>query len=870
MDNLSGAFRNVLTLYESENTVVYRAEMVREDAPLPVIIKTLKEQYPVREELARFRREYEITSGLDIPEIARPLKKETINNRPFLVFEDFGGRSLNRLLQERQFSLDELLEIAITLVKGLAAIHAASIIHKDINPSNIIYTPSGRLVKIIDFGIATILSRENPELQNPESLEGTLPYLSPEQTGRMNRSVDYRTDFYSLGATLYELFTGKLPFTTRDPMELIHSHMTRTPTPPRELNPEIPEALSALVLKLMAKTAEERYQSCAGIEADLTECRRRLGQGECSAPFPLARFDLTDRFSIPQKLYGREPEIAGLLATFARVSEGTSEMMLVAGYSGIGKTVLVREIYKPITKRQGYFISGKFDQFQKNIPFSALVGAFREMVRQLLTESEERLEKWRDKLAKALGANGQIIIDVIPEVQLIIGEQPPPYELAPADARNRFNRVFQNFIEVFCQPEHPLVIFLDDLQWADPATLGLIEKLLAEGETSYLLLIGAYRDNEVSPDHILMMTLDALVQKGLPVHTITLSPLAEEHVNTLIIDTLRAQPAAVAPLTRLVIRKTGGNPFFVNQFLTTLHQKKLIRFHQGRQPTNPGAFSWEWDMAEIERTDITDNVVQLMIEKLAELPRETIEALRLAACVGNHFDLATLAIIDERPAADTHSHLMPAIREGLVVPLATQEMEDAGELAFSAYRFLHDRVQQAAYTMIEEKSKRAVHRRIGDLLLRSTETEKRNKRLFEIVDHLNLGRELITAKKQKRDLARLNLEAGQKAKLSTANASALEYITTGLELVGPDWHNRYELVVTLHKELAEVLYLLGNFKQSQKTIATIVKKGQPLDKAEAYALLITQYTMLGKNKEAIRAAGRALPLFATWPFPARP
>jgi PAS domain S-box-containing protein len=860
MDTFTGAYINLVKLYESENTIIYQGENVQKDSVYPVILKTLKEDYPSREELARYQQEYDITNTLRVKEVVRPLKKEMNNNRPVLVFEDFGGISLNRLIQEQQFSVDELLEISISLAKGIHGIHAAAVIHKDINPSNIIYNPATKKLKIIDFGIATVLTRENPEIRNPESLEGTLPYISPEQTGRMNRSVDYRTDFYSLGVTLYELFMGIHPFTTRDPMELIHCHMTKTPVPPHDVNPRIGKSLSDVVMKLMTKTAEDRYQSAGGLKADLEECRRRMQEGNGDNPFPLGRFDLADRFSIPQKLYGREKEIKTLLHSFQRISQGRPEMMLVAGYSGIGKTVLVREIYKPITKHHGYFISGKFDQFQRNIPFSALVGAFQELVRQLLTENEERLEKWRDKLQKALGVNGQIIVDIIPEVELIIGRQPLPYELSPADSRNRFNRVFQNFIGVFYQPEHPLVIFLDDLQWADPATLGLMEQLLGDEETSYLFLIGAYRDNEVSADHPLMMTLDLLVKKGLPVKTITLSPLKEEHVNALISDTLRSEPEAVMPLTRLVVRKTGGNPFCVNQFLSTLYRKKLIRFQGVDGSDASGSSPWVWDVGEIEDTDITDNVVQLMIEKLGELPKPTVDVLRLASCVGNHFDLATLAIIHEQPTIEIHKHLMPATREGLVVPISAREMADE-QFYFSTYRFLHDRVQQAAYAMIEERFKRAVHLKIGRLLLKSTAEEEMAKRLFEIADHLNLGRELIASKKEQRDLARLNLEAGQKAKISTANASALEYIQTGLELVGADWAKQYELVAALHRELAEILYLLGDFKKSQAVIKTILEMGRPLDKAEAYALLITQYTVLGKNKEAIRAAGRALPLF---------
>jgi PAS domain S-box-containing protein len=853
------AYGNLETLYESENTVVYRGLTLREAAPLPVILKILKEDHPTHEELARYQQEYEITRRLEVDEVVRPLKKESQDARPVLVFEDIGGQSLNRLIRESAFSLPEVLELAVALVRGIQGIHAAAVIHKDINPSNIIYNPVTRKLQVIDFGIATVLTWENPEIKNPDGLEGTLPYISPEQTGRMNRSVDYRTDYYSLGITLYELLTGKLPFETKDPMELIHCHMTRQPAPPRDINPEIPRALSDLVMKLLSKTAEDRYQSAGGILADLASCRRGLDEGKEDIPFPLGRYDRVDRFDIPQKLYGRKREIQALMDTFRRISQGQQELMLVAGYSGIGKTVLVREIYKPVTRQQGYFISGKFDQFQKNIPYSALVSAFQELVRQLLTESEEQLEKWRLRLLKALGTKGKIIVDIIPEVALIIGKPPPLYKLPPADSRNRFNRVFQRFVQVFYQPEHPLVIFLDDLQWADPATLALIERLLGDEETRYLLLIGAYRDNEVGPDHPLMMTLEELAKRGLAVNTLTLSPLADAHVNALICDTIGSDAQTAAPLTRLVIEKTGGNPFFVNQFLRTLHRKNLIRFTPAPLAETGTGSPWTWDMEEIRNTDITDNVVQLMIEKLGELPDTTIEVLRLAACVGNHFDLATLAIIYEHTAIDTHHRLMPAIQEHLVVPASARQMVDQ-QFFFSHYRFLHDRVQQAAYALIEESSRRTVHLKIGRLLLESTSGKERLQRLFEIVDHLNLGLELVSSESDRLAFARLNLDAGQRAKLSTAYDSALAYLKTGLSLAGPAWDEQYQLVAQLHLELAEAAYLKGDFGASRAFIQTILDRANALDKAQAYALLITQYTVLGKNKEAIDAASRALRL----------
>jgi serine/threonine protein kinase len=664
MANLSG-FSNLVKLYEGPHTIVYRGQ-----EKTSVIIKLLKEDFPSQKKAAQYQQEFEILKKFDADEIIKPLRQIKLKNRLAIVFEDINGQSLNLLKNQRPLSLKELLRIAIGITKGIEKIHAAKVIHKDINPSNLVFNRENGQLKIIDFGISTVLSRENPEIKNPEILHGTLPYISPEQTGRMNRSVDYRTDFYSLGVTLYELFSGKLPFQTKDPMELVHCHMTKIPIPPHEMNPDVRKVISDIVMNLLHKTAEERYQSARGIRADLEKYFEAVKKGEFSCVFPIRQLDFTDKFSIPQKLYGREKEVEILIDSFYRASSGQREMMLVAGYSGIGKTSLVREIYKPVTKQHGYFISGKFDQFQKNVPYSALVNAFQELLRQLLTEREHQIEIWCRKLLDVLGDNGQIIIDIIPEVELVIGKQPPVHDLPPVESQNRFNRVFRNFIHLFFQPEHPLVIFLDDLQWADLATLKLIEKIVTDDQIRYLFLIGAYRDNEVSPSHPLILTLEKLEKSGLFINTITLPPLQEEHIQALIGDTLQDNGQNINALAKLVHGKTGGNPFFVNQFLYTLYQKNLIRPAQKVVREGTQASPWQWDTDEIEKSDITDNIVELMIENLRKLPEPTLETIKLAACIGNHFDLDTLSIVHKTSLGETYDRLEPAIQEGLVIPVS--------------------------------------------------------------------------------------------------------------------------------------------------------------------------------------------------------
>jgi predicted ATPase/serine phosphatase RsbU (regulator of sigma subunit)/tRNA A-37 threonylcarbamoyl transferase component Bud32 len=856
-------------IYESVNSLVYQG--IRLEDNLPVILKILKEDYPTPAELTRYKLEYEITRRLNISGAVRAYGLVKHENNLVMVLEDFGGESLRKWMDRKTFELPEFLAIAIKMAENLGQIHAANIAHKDINPSNIVLNRETGEVKIIDFGISTDLSTENPTFRNPNVLEGTLAYISPEQTGRMNRSLDYRTDFYSLGATFYEVLNGTLPFTATDAMELVHCHIAKMPVPPhlverRIASPhaEIPKAVSDIIMKLLAKTAEERYQSGWGIKADLEECLSQLQETCCISEFPLGRHDCSEKLQIPQKLYGREREIETLLAAFDRVSLGTSEMMLVSGYSGIGKSALVQEIYKPITRQRGYFIAGKFDQYQRNIPYSAVVSAFSALIRQLLTESEAELSRWKDKLLAAFGQNGQIIIDVIPEVELIVGRQPAVPELGPAESQNRFNLVFQHFIRVFCKKEHPLAIFLDDLQWADSATLKLIELMMRDEELGYLLLIGAYRDNEVSPTHPTATTIEKLREDGVPVSEISLAPLSAKQISQLIAESLRSDLQTVKPLAKLVLGKTQGNPFFVNQFLKTLAQEKLLVL-------DAGARKWRWDVAQIDATCITDNVVELMVGKLKKLPEATQQVLRLAACAGNRFDLRTLSIIHEKTPAETFQDIAPAIQEGPVVPLSELSLTQGADpinapLTVLNYKFLHDRVQQAAYALIDEDAKRAVHLKIGRLLLQNIPRSELGARIFEVADHLNLGQDLIEDRAERVELARLNLEAGKRAKDATAYAASLEYLKAGIAcLRGDFWAEDYQLALASYRELAEVEYLNGNFQESEALIELILQNlKSDLEKAEIYNLLLVQYTMSARYQEAIATGRKALALLGVY------
>lgn len=834
-------------IYESDRSLVYRAQHRVDNQR--VILKMLKPAYPSPKTIAQFQREYEITKNLNLTGVVNVYSLESDQHQWLMVLEDFGGESLTSLMQSRQFTLNEFLPLAIEIVNILSQVHEQNIIHKDINPSNIVWNQKTGRLKLIDFGISTVLSREVSTFRNPNLLEGTLAYISPEQTGRMNRAIDYRTDFYSLGVTFYELLTGQLPFPNQDALELVHCHIARQPVISCDRT-DIPPVISEIVLKLMAKNAEDRYQSAYGIKADLEECLQQWHLGQINS-FPLSQHDVSSKFQIPQKLYGREQEISTLLAAIERVSQGNNEMMLVTGYSGIGKSSLVQEIYKPITKQQGYFISGKFDQFQRNIPYSSLVQAFRSLIRQLLTENQAQIDTWRSKLLVAFGSNGQVIIDVIPEVELIVGSQPAVTQLPAAEAQNRFNLVFQNFIRVFTQAEHPLVLFLDDLQWSDRASLKLIELLMSASKNRYLLIIGAYRDNEVSASHPLLLTVDEIRKLGATVNEIFLSNLSLPNITQLIADTLNYSQEKVKSLAELVLNKTHGNPFFINEFLKLLYTEELLTFdfHSG---------TWQWNLAQIEIREITDNVVELMASKVRRLGEKTQEVLKLAACIGNPLGLETLAIVYEKSLRETAADLWEAIAAGLVLPLSDTyklihfDIQGLATQVKVEYKFAHDRIQQAAYSLISEAQKQVVHYQVGQLLLENTPPPTREQKIFDIVNQLNLGCNCIKQQIEKDDLAQLNLKAGKKAKASAAYEGALTYLMVGINLLGESWQRRYDLTLALFVEAVEAAYLCGQFEQMESLASVVLQKANILlDKMKVYEVKISAYQTQNQIQKAI-------------------
>ncbi|WP_414754547.1 AAA family ATPase [Anabaena sp. CCY 9910] len=868
---LSG-YQLIEQLYHGSKTLVYRGIRRKESVAQPVVIKLLQRDYPSFSELLQFRNQYTIAKNLNIPGVVRPTSLEPYGNSYALVMEDFGGVSLGTYSQTHSLSLVDVLAIALQLTDILHELYQHRVIHKDIKPANILIHPDSKQVKLIDFSIASLLPKENEEIKHPNVLEGTLAYIAPEQTGRMNRGVDYRTDFYSLGVTLFELFTGELPFASNDPLELVHSHIAKPAPRIDEINSEIPEAIAQIVAKLMSKNAEDRYQSALGLKHDLAICLEQLNQTGQIEQFIIGQRDICDRFSIPEKLYGREAEVQTLLDAFARVSNGTSELLLVAGFSGIGKTAVVNEVHKPIVRQRGYFIKGKFDQYNRNIPFSAFVQAFRDLMGQLLSESDTQLKAWKAKILEALGDNAHVIIDVIPELECILGIQPPVAQLSGTAAQNRFNLLFQKFTQVFTTKEHPLVMFLDDLQWADSASLKLMQLLMSEREQGYLLLIGAYRDNEVFPGHPLMLTLNEVSKVGATINRITLASLSRTSLNQLVADMLKCAEVLAQTLAELVYQKTQGNPFFATQFLKTLHQEQFITF-------NIQAGHWQCNITQVREAALTDDVVEFMAKQLQKLPDETQNILKLAACIGNQFDLNTLAIVSEKLPQQVATDLWQGLQEGFILPISETYKffqgdglnDNYSDGITVAYKFLHDRVQQAAYSLIPQQEKQVVHLSIGRHLLNHTSAEQLEEQIFDIVNQLNIGCTLINDTLEQARLVEMNLRAGRKAIATTAYDTATYCLKYACNLLPADsWQTQYDLALACYSSAAEAAYLNTDLAQMETLAEIVLQQARSLlDAAKVYEIKIDAYTSLGEFSKALTTGLNFLQSFGI-EFPSQP
>jgi PAS domain S-box-containing protein len=804
-------------------------------------------EYAKADRLKRLENEYSLKEELDPSWATRPIGIATHWDRTVLILQDPGGLPLDHLLRSapdasatsnpggQPLDIALALRLAICISAAIGALHQRGIIHKDIKPANILADSTTGQCWLTGFGIASRLPRERQPPGPPEFIAGTLPYMSPEQTGRMNRSIDSRSDLYAFGVTLYELLTGRLPFLAADPMEWVHAHIARQPVPPDVRSKTVPRSLSAIVVKLLAKTAEERYQTAAGLERDLRRCLDQWDGLPPHDPFPLGQQDTPDRLRIPEKLYGREQEIDTLLASFDHViANGRPELVLVSGYSGIGKSSVVNELHKVLVPPRGLLASGKFDQYKRDIPYSTLAQAFQSLVRPLLAKSEVELSLWRDALREALGPNGLLMVNLVPELKPIIGEQPAVPDLPPQDAKARFQLVFRRFVGVFARPEHPLALFLDDLQWLDAATLDFLEDLLSQPDGQHLMLIGAYRDNEVDSTHPLWRKLDVIRKAGAPLHELVLAALTSEDLGLLLVDTLHCETERARPLADLVHEKTAGNPFFAIQFISALAEEGLLTFDHG-------VGGWSWDVGRIHGKGYTDNVVDLLVRKLNRLPVETQRALEEFACLGNRAAISTLSIVHGTSEEKLTSDLWEAERLLFI------------ERSEGFYWFLHDRVQEAAYSQIPAELRPAAHLRIGRLLAAQTPPENREEAIFEIVNQLNRGATLITAQEEREELSELNLIAGKRAKASTAYTSALAYLVAGAALlVDNSWDRRHELTFALELNRAECEFLTSALPEADQRLVELSNRAQTTGERAAVACLWTDvYTTLGQTDRAV-------------------
>ncbi len=832
-------------LFESKNSKIIRSDS--NEWGFPVVIKMLNQEFPSPQSIRHFYNEYDITKGLDVPGVRKVLRMGKIKNRHALVFQYAPGTPLKKRIADGPLPIGTFLQTAVEITRILSDIHRLNIIHKDVNSQNIVVDEETGTVTLLDFGISTQLDLKEQHLGNPERLEGSLNYISPEQTGRMNRVVDYRTDLYSLGVTFFELLTGALPFVRKDAMELVHAHLAQKPPSVKALRPEIPQILADIVERLLAKNAENRYQSAYGLMHDLKRCLQAWEKHGVLDGFVLGEKDFSGKFQIAQTLYGRDSELSTLMDAFERVSRGSLETILVGGYSGTGKSALVHETHRPITAKRGYFIEGKFDQFQRSVPYFAFIEAFRGFVQLLLTENESRLQPLKTRIQEALGSEGKVLTDVLPSLELLVGKQPDVPDVGGAEGQNRFNYVFRKFVQAICGPDHPLVLFIDDLQWADSASLSLLQVLMTDTEIHYLLCVGAFRDNEVSAGHPFITTVDEMAKKGARISRMTIGNLTLHDVNHLLSDATALPADQTAALARLVFDKTHGNAFFVTQFLRSLVRENLLRF-------NVESHQWTWDVEQIRDRNITDNVVELLAGKVAQLPEDTQHILKVAASIGSQFDLDTLSVccgslfrletlsdVEETTADAVEKTLHAALAEGLLTPV-----EDR-------YRFVHDRIQQAVYSLIPENERVRLHLRIGTLLWEKTPPDQHDMVLFDMVNQFNQGLELVTEPEKRDLLAELNLRAGRKAKLASAFKPAAEYLQTGISLLRTDhWQSQYDLSLHLFTEAAENAYNLGDFEPMAEKIDAVLQNSRDLlDTIRPYAIRINAYKAQNKLQEAI-------------------
>ncbi|MED1952057.1 AAA family ATPase [Brevibacillus centrosporus] len=851
------------------NMGIYRAFRIVDN--LPVIIKTQQKGIPRNDSIWKLKHEYRVLESIQSDAVETLVELVHNDRETLLITEDHGGLPLSSLLKTRQFSTMEILTIALGIAQCMKTIHEKRVLHKDINPMNILVYPETLEVKLINFGLSTRLYQEYQSAMNPKEWQGNLRYVSPEQTGRMNRTVDYRSDYYSFGITLYEMLTGKPPFLATDALELVHAHMARKPVPPNQTHPSISPVLSDLVLKCLSKNVEDRYLSSAGLIADLQQCLSQLQTAGYISDFPLGMQDRADKLHISEKLYGREPELALLTESFEQISSGATRLVMLNGSAGVGKSALVREAQKTFLQGKGRFISGKFDQFKQSAPYSGILLAFQDLIRQILAGNERELHMWRETIAEALQGMGQVIVDVIPQLEMIIGKQQSVPELPAAEAKNRFQMVMQRFVRIWAKPEHPLVLFLDDLQWADPSSLFLIQEMISDLQVSHFLLLCSYREQEQGQLNPLLSALIEMGSQSRILRQFSLHPLEVGEVSHLLADSIQVEPQATHDLAQIVHKKTAGNPFFTRQFIKSLYEKGLMTYV-------PDTGKWAWNLEEIEKLETAENVADFLVERMRLLPMLTQKLLAHAACLGNHFYLHMVAKARNLKESETIRHIWPAVEEGLLYPLegdgylayTALEEEDAAAHNKIHFTFLHDRIQQAAYSLLSEVERKMVHLKLGRMM-RELSNSYESSLLFEICNHMYEGAELIDEQAERVQVARCHLLAGQRAKLSTAFDAALRFFRHGTEVLREEgWEANRQLMVELYTMRAEAEYLCNNFETAESLFALVKEYAKTnAEQVRILQIQVHMYTTLAKFPLVVELASQALKLLGVH-IPAKP
>lgn len=837
-------------LGESPQAIVYKA-FHKKYPQKPLVLKVLKVGYLSEHLKLHFQQKVEHLKILNDPLLIRPLSFEVREDVHFITRDYFEGVPLNVWAADQtKISLNDFFTISCLLAQAINKVHEAGIIHGGLKPHNILVHPKSLNIRLIDFISSLDVREVSHFIYDRSFVEGTLAYTSPEQTGRINHRVDFASDLYSLGIIFYELLTKKLPFFSLDPLELIHSHLAEEAANVSHVNPEIPEVLSKIVGKLILKQPEKRYQSGAGLLADLVQCRNEYSTKRAIAEFPLGRYDFTRRVVFVSKMVGRDPEAKMILGEYTQAAGGSFRSMFISGLPGIGKTRLIQELQKPIVEHRGYFTSGKFDLYQKNIPYSALIQSFRNLIRTFLTESDERVEKWKQKILKALGSNGRVVTDVVPELEILIGPQPEVKPLPPVESRNRFNDLFGKFLSCLADEEHPLTIFIDDLQWCDSATFDFLDNVFADyKEHEYLFFLGAYRHNEVSSSHPLTKLIRDIKEDKRPLQETTLGPLEPKYCHEMVSYILDSPLSQTEELSAFIARLSEGNPLFVSEILSYLHNENLLYLDKER--------NWKWDLERIRSSNMPSTVVALFSSKVRKLPPPTIELLEYCACMGNRFSPTEISLVKEIPLLDTFETLKSALAQGLL-------MESKDD-----FQFVHDRVQEAVLTAIDPQKRRNIHWEVGNHLFsrvpKQADLEKIDSmfNLFAIAAHLNLGRPEALDAKIAYQLSDINYHAGNKAMEALAMEAANEYFKLARELLPDDcWETQYERAFKIYQKLAKTELMCGNYENSEKLINQLLDNARAdLDKAEALAEQTTSLSSIGNFIKAIETANRGLAYF---------